>query len=98
MSYAREFYGEKTAFVTWWLYFFNWARTAIVDVAAVALYVHYWSMFEGILQWLIALVALSFVLILNMISVELFGEMEFWASIIKAFARPRPRSPLHESF
>lgn len=86
VSYAREFFGEKTAFVTGWLYFFNWAMTAIVDVTAVALYAHYWGMFEVIPQWLIALIALVVVLALNVISVKLFGEMEFWASIIKVAA------------
>lgn len=86
VSYAREFFGEKTAFVTGWLYFFNWAATAIVDVTAVALYVHYWGMFEAIPQWLIALIALGIVLTMNIISVKLFGEMEFWASIIKVTA------------
>jgi len=86
VSYAREFFGEKTAFVTGWLYFFNWAATAVVDVTAVALYVHYWSMFEAIPQWLIALIALCIVLTMNVISVKLFGEMEFWASIIKVTA------------
>ncbi|MGX7695170.1 amino acid permease [Gordonia polyisoprenivorans] len=86
VSYAREFFGEKTAFVTGWLYFFNWAATAIVDVTAIALYVHYWGMFEAIPQWLIALVALCIVMAMNIISVKLFGEMEFWASIIKVAA------------
>ncbi|MBI3212542.1 MAG: amino acid permease [Mycobacterium sp.] len=86
VSYAREFFGEKTAYVTGWLYFFNWAATAIVDVTAVALYVHYWGMFEAIPQWTIALVALGIVLTMNIISVKLFGEMEFWASIIKVAA------------
>ncbi|MFT4128161.1 MAG: amino acid permease [Gordonia sp. (in: high G+C Gram-positive bacteria)] len=86
VSYAREFFGEKTAFVTGWLYFFNWAATAIVDVTAVALYVHYWGMFKAIPQWLIAAIALAIVLTMNMISVKLFGEMEFWASIIKVTA------------
>ena len=86
VSYAREFFGEKTAFVTGWLYLFNWAATAIVDVTAVALYVHYWGAFEVIPQWLIALIALAIVLSMNIISVKLFGEMEFWASIIKVAA------------
>ncbi|MFW0788357.1 amino acid permease [Gordonia sp. CPCC 205333] len=86
VSYAREFFGEKTAFVTGWLYFFNWAATAIVDVTAVALYVHYWGMFESIPQWTIALIALVIVMTMNIISVKLFGEMEFWASIIKVVA------------
>lgn len=86
VSYAREFFGEKTAFVTGWLYFFNWAATAIVDVTVVALYMHYWGAFAAIPQWLIAFIALLIVLAMNIISVKLFGEMEFWASIIKVTA------------
>ena len=31
VSYAREFFGEKAAFVAGWMYFLNWAITAIVD-------------------------------------------------------------------
>ena len=86
VSYAREFFGEKTAFVTGWLYFYNWAMTSIVDVTAIALYTHYWGMFKGIPQWLIALIALAVVMSLNVISVKLFGEMEFWAALIKVAA------------
>lgn len=86
VSYAREFFGEKTAFVTGWLYFFNWAATAIVDVTAIALYVHYWGAFKSVPQWLIALIALGVVMAMNVISVKLFGELEFWAAIIKVVA------------
>jgi len=86
VSYAREFLGEKAAFVAGWMYFFNWACTSIVDVTAVALYMHYWGAFGGIPQWLIALIALVIVLTVNMISVKLFGEMEFWAALIKVIA------------
>lgn len=86
VSYAREFFGEKTAYVTGWMYFFNWAMTAIVDVTAIALYCHYWSVFKAVPQWLIALVALAVVLAFNMISVKLFGELEFWAALIKVLA------------
>src|SRR5882757_7233249 len=32
VSYAREFLGEKAAYVAGWMYFFNWACTSIVDV------------------------------------------------------------------
>jgi hypothetical protein len=32
VSYAREFLGEKAAYVARWMYFFNWACTSIVDV------------------------------------------------------------------
>ncbi|VEG57509.1 L-asparagine permease AnsP1 [Mycolicibacterium aurum] len=86
VSYAREFLGEKAAYVAGWMYFFNWACTAIVDVTAIALYMHYWGAFEAIPQWTIALIALVIVLTVNMISVKLFGEMEFWAALIKVVA------------
>ena len=86
VSYAREFLGEKAAYVAGWMYFFNWACTSIVDVTAIALYMHYWGAFEAIPQWTIALIALVVVLAVNMISVKLFGEMEFWAALIKVVA------------
>src|SRR5881628_1930345 len=86
VSYAREFYGEKAAYVAGWLYFLNWACTSIVDVTAIALYMHYWGTFGAIPQWAIALIALVIVLTINMISVKWFGEMEFWAALIKVVA------------
>ncbi|MCU1442762.1 MAG: L-asparagine permease [Cryobacterium sp.] len=86
VSYAREFLGEKAAFVAGWMYFLNWAMTAIVDVTAVALYVHYWSAFTVVPQWVLALIALAVVLGLNLVSVKVFGEMEFWFAIIKVVA------------
>jgi len=86
VSYAREFLGEKAAYVAGWMYFFNWACTSIVDVTAVALYMHYWGAFKAVPQWTIALIALVIVLTVNMISVKLFGEMEFWAALIKVVA------------
>jgi L-asparagine permease len=86
VSYAREFLGEKAAYVAGWMYFFNWACTSIVDVTAVALYMHYWGTFAVIPQWTIALIALVVVLSINMISVKWFGEMEFWAAMIKVVA------------
>jgi L-asparagine permease len=83
VSYAREFMGEKGAFVAGWMYFLNWATTGIADITAIALYAHYWSFFTAVPQWVLALIALTVVLSLNLISVKIFGEMEFWFSIIK---------------
>jgi L-asparagine permease len=88
VSYAREFLGEKAAYVAGWMYFLNWAMTSIVDSTAIATYFHYdkWTAFQSIPQWLIALIALGIVLTLNLISVTLFGEFEFWAALIKVVA------------
>jgi len=86
VSYAREFLGEKAAYVAGWMYFLNWAMTSIVDSTAIATYFHYWKAFDAIPQWLIALIALAIVMGMNLISVTLFGELEFWAALIKVVA------------
>jgi L-asparagine permease len=86
VSYAREFLGEKAAYAAGWLYFLNWAMTSIVDSTAIATYFHFWSAFKSIPQWLIALIALALVLGMNLISVKVFGELEFWAALIKVVA------------
>ncbi|MCQ2002186.1 amino acid permease [Arthrobacter zhaoxinii] len=90
VSYAREFFGEKAAFVTGWLYWLNWAMTAIVDITAVALYMNffrkYWPPIADVPQWTWALAALILVLGLNLISVKVFGELEFWFALIKVVA------------
>ncbi len=83
VSYAREFLGEKGAFITGWFFFLDWAVTVMADITAVALYMHYWTMFEAIPQWVIALIALALVFVLNMLSVKAFGEAEFWFAMIK---------------
>lgn len=83
VSYAREFTGEKGAYVAGWMFFLDWAVTVMADITAVAVYMHYWTAFQGIPQWIIALVALALVFILNMLSVKMFGEAEFWFAAIK---------------
>ncbi|OBK46069.1 amino acid permease [Mycobacterium sp. 1081908.1] len=86
VSYSREFFGEKLAYVAGWMYVLNWSMTGIVDTTAIAHYCHYWGAFHAIPQWAIALFALLVVLSMNLISVRAFGELEFWASLIKVLA------------
>ncbi|MFI1917954.1 amino acid permease [Nocardia sp. NPDC020380] len=83
VSYAREFLGERGAYSVGWLYFLNWSTTLVADITAVALYVHYWSFFVPVPQWALALIALTVVVALNVVSVKLFGELEFWFALIK---------------
>ncbi|MBS0909086.1 L-asparagine permease [Tatumella sp. JGM118] len=86
VSYAREFMGEKASYVAGWMYFVNWAMTGIVDITAVALYMHYWGAFGDVPQWVIALGALAVVGTMNMVGVKWFAEMEFWFALIKVIA------------
>jgi len=90
VSYAREFYGEKLAFAVGWMYWLNWAMTSVADVTAVALYMnffkHYVPWLAGFDQWVFALIALVIVLGMNLLSVKVFGELEFWFSLVKVLA------------
>ncbi|MCT6854897.1 MAG: amino acid permease [Bombella apis] len=83
VTYAREFLGEGAAYAAGWFFFLNWAMTGIVDITAIALYIHYWPIFGAIPQWLIALGALVVVGAVNLTGVRYFGEIEFWFSLVK---------------
>jgi L-asparagine permease len=84
VSYMREFYGEKWAYVTGWMYWLNWALTGIAELSAVGLYVQYW--FPLMPTWGTVLIALAVVLAINLLSARAFGEFEFWAAVLKVGA------------
>ncbi|QUQ67690.1 amino acid permease [Kutzneria sp. CA-103260] len=84
VSYSREFLGEKSAFFVGWMYFLNWACSGVADVTAAAKYVQFF--WPDVPQWIPALGALVLVLAVNMVSVTLFGELEFWFAAIKVLA------------
>ncbi|WP_409483072.1 amino acid permease [Arsenicicoccus dermatophilus] len=84
VSYSREFFGNKWAFVAGWMYMVNWMTSGIAEITAIAQYVTKWL--PHLPQWIPALVALAVVLAINLTSVKAFGEFEFWASLLKVLA------------
>ena len=84
VSYMREFYGEKWAFITGWMYWLNWALTGIAELSAVGLYMQHW--YPNLPTWQTVLVSLAVVLGVNLMSAKAFGEFEFWAAIAKVAA------------
>jgi D-serine/D-alanine/glycine transporter len=77
---AHDYLGPRAAFVTGWTYWFCWIMTAMADVIAVGVYVQYWY---DIPQWVPAIICLIILLGFNLLTVKLFGELEFWFAIIK---------------
>ncbi|HEX4816941.1 MAG TPA: amino acid permease [Nonomuraea sp.] len=84
VEYANEFIGPWAAFASGWMYWVNWAFTGIAELTAIAAYIHYWA--PAFPQWGTALVALGFVMTVNLLSVRLFGELEFWFAMLKVLA------------
>ncbi|SFX20943.1 amino acid transporter, AAT family [Thermoactinomyces sp. DSM 45891] len=74
-------FGGKVSFVTGWLYYFNWVLVLAAEVVAAGTFLHVW--FPQTPIWFLSTLCALFILILNLASVKLFGEIEFWLSIIK---------------
>lgn len=79
-DFATDYIGPWAGYVTGWTYWFCWIMTAMADIIAVGMYFKYWF---DIPQWVPSLLALVILLILNLLTVKLFGELEFWFALIK---------------
>jgi amino acid transporter, AAT family len=83
-EYSREFCGPFFGFFTGWTYWLMWVVTGMAELTAAAIYVNYWL--PAIPRWVTALVFLLVLFGVNLISVKLFGELEFWFSMVKVTA------------
>ncbi|MGW5306624.1 amino acid permease [Streptomyces griseoluteus] len=83
-EYSREFLGDFFGYFTGWTYWLMWVVTGMAELTAAAIYVNYW--FPAVPRWVTALVFLVVLFGVNLISVKLFGELEFWFSMVKVTA------------
>ncbi|WP_342512015.1 amino acid permease [Sporosarcina sp. FSL K6-1522] len=84
VDFVQDYLGNMAAFITGWTYWFCWISIAMADLTAVGLYIQFW--FPDVPQWMPALIALIILLLMNLATVKLFGEMEFWFALIKIIA------------
>jgi AAT family amino acid transporter len=80
-SYAEEFIGPFAGFVTGWSYWFMWVTTAMAELTAIGVYVHFWA--PDVPQWLPGLIALGILYGTNLLAVRVYGELEFWFALLK---------------
>ncbi|WP_055427442.1 amino acid permease [Bifidobacterium aesculapii] len=82
--YAKRFIGPGTAFVIAVLYWLNWAVALASEFTAAGLLMQRW--FPDSPAWVWSAVFIAVVFALNILSVRLYGEAEFWFASIKVFA------------
>ncbi|WP_171407469.1 amino acid permease [Acinetobacter sp. 2JN-4] len=87
---AHDLIGPWAGYYIGWTYWLGWVLVGIADLAAVINYLGFWLP-EGISftpmgQALISAGCVLFVLGLNLLTVRLFGEIEFWFALIKILA------------
>jgi amino acid transporter, AAT family len=80
-SYAEEFVGHFAGFVTGWSYWFMWVVTAMAELTAIGIYVHFWL--PDVPQWVPGLGALAILYGTNTLAVRVYGELEFWFALLK---------------
>lgn len=90
-DFSAEFLGPWAGFFAGWTYWLCWIVTGMADIIAVAGYWNFWIHPQNPVDLqpmaiILALATLVFLLILNLLTVSLFGELEFWFAIIKVVA------------
>ncbi|MDQ8049467.1 D-serine/D-alanine/glycine transporter [Luteibacter sp.] len=84
IDFSTDLLGPWAGFYCGWTYWFCWIITAIADVIAISSYAQFW--FPGLAPWIPAVLCVALLLVLNLTTVKLFGEMEFWFALIKIIA------------
>jgi D-serine/D-alanine/glycine transporter len=83
-DFATDTLGPWAGFFTGWTYWLCWIVTGTADVVAISAYATFW--FPDISHWVPALLCILLFVSLNLVHVKLFGELEFWFSMIKIVA------------
>ncbi|MCG2573789.1 amino acid permease [Acinetobacter sp. ME22] len=82
--YASEYLSPLAGFTTGWTYVFEMVIVAIADVTAFGIYMGFW--FPNVPHWIWVLSVILFLGAINLIHVKIYGEVEFWLSIVKVTA------------
>lgn len=82
--YATRNLGPAWGFATAWLYWLCWAVALGSEFTASGILMQRW--FPGVSVWVWCLVFGVFLFALNAVSARVFGETEFWLSLIKVVA------------
>ena len=86
---STDLIGPWAGYFVGWTYWLCWVTIGIADLSAIIYYLEFFNGGESFTPMgglLISTVAILFVLGLNLVTVKLFGEMEFWLAIIKVVA------------
>lgn len=78
---ANEYLGPFGGFVIGWTYWVCWIVSSMSDLTAMGQYFAYW--YPQVPHWLTVLFIVLLLLSFNLLGARLFGELEFWFSIIK---------------
>ncbi|MBG6084876.1 amino acid permease [Zhihengliuella flava] len=80
-QYSNRYISPRAGFLTGWTFAFEMVIVAIADMTAAAAYMGMWYPDTPGWVWMVA--ALLLICGLNLMQVKVFGELEFWFTLIK---------------
>lgn len=80
-DFVQEAFGSRVSFVMGWMYCFLWLSVCVIEVIAAGSFLQYW--FTEVPLWMLSLACAAFIILVNLLSVGVFGEFEFWLAGIK---------------
>lgn len=81
IDFITQYLGKVIGTVTGYLYWFSWLSLGMAELTALGLYFRYW--WHDLPLWLPGSITLIILLMINLISAKVFGNMEFSFAIIK---------------
>ena len=81
---AFKYWGPLPGFLSGWNYWFLYILVSMSELTACAVYMQHW--FPGIPQWVCIAGFFLLINLINLTAVRIYGEAEFWFSIIKVSA------------
>ena len=80
-AYAHKYLGPFAGYLTGWNYWILMMGVGIAESTAVGIYMKAW--FPDSPQWIWAFASVAMIGGLNLLAVKVYGELEFWFSLIK---------------
>ena len=81
IDFITEYLGKNVGTVAGYLYWFSWLTLAMAEVTALGIYFQFW--WPDLPSWIPGTITLVVLLIINLISAKVFGNLEFAFAIIK---------------
>lgn len=81
IDFIEKYLGKDIGFITGYLYWISWITLGMAETTALGIYFQYW--FPSLKPWIPGLITIAILLIINLISARVFGNLEFSFSIIK---------------
>lgn len=81
---AHRYWGDFPGMVSGWNYWMLYVLVGMSELTAVGVYVRFW--FPGVENWQTIIVFFVIINAINLTTVRIFGELEFWFALIKVVA------------